>query len=403
MGVSHHAARTGIALALILAACSGGGGDDAGDDRDQPAATTTTTEPVALPADYEGYTSAVYGDDANWLCRPDRPDDACTQDLDASAIEPDGSVETVTHEAAEDPGIDCFYVYPTVSRDPGTNSDMAVGAEETNVVYNQAARLTSTCRVFAPMYRQVTLAMITGGAPPPEPGVSPFAMAYGDVVDAFKSYIANDSDGRGFVLIGHSQGAGLLERLMEDEIDDEPLLRDRLVAAYILGAAVHVPQGEVVGGDFDNIPVCEADDQTGCVVSYSSFRATAPPSAGTFFGASNEVGPAACVNPAAPSGGSGTLHPFFLAANSQPFTDPARTGEITTPFVTYPDFVEAECQSQDGYSWLSLTVDGDPADPRTDDIRGDLPGGWGMHLIDVNVAMGDIEALVSSQAEAYLG
>jgi hypothetical protein len=60
---------------LVLAACSGGGSEDeAGDDRDEPAATTTTTEPAALPADYEGYTSAVYGDDANWLCRPDRND-----------------------------------------------------------------------------------------------------------------------------------------------------------------------------------------------------------------------------------------------------------------------------------------------------------------------------------------
>jgi hypothetical protein len=146
MGVSHHAARTAIALALILAACSGGGGDDeAGDDRDEPAPTTTTTEPVALPADYEGYTSAVYGDDASWLCSPDLRDDACAQDLDATAVEPDGSLDVATHEAAEDPGIDCFYVYPTVSRDPGTNSDMVVGPEETNVVYNQAARLTSTC------------------------------------------------------------------------------------------------------------------------------------------------------------------------------------------------------------------------------------------------------------------
>jgi pimeloyl-ACP methyl ester carboxylesterase len=155
----------------------------------------------------------------------------------------------VAHEPAADPGIDCFYIYPTVSRDPGTNSDMVIGPEETNVVYNQAARLNSTCRVFAPMYRQVTLAMIGGGGPAPAPGVSPFGMAYGDVVDAFKDYIATKSDGRGFVLIGHSQGSRLLSRLIQDEIDDEPLLRDRLVAAYLLGFPLHVPEGEVVGGD----------------------------------------------------------------------------------------------------------------------------------------------------------
>ena len=60
------------------------------------------------------------------------------------------------------------------------------------------------------------------------------------------------------MLIGHSQGAGLLTRIIADEIDDEPLLRDRLVSAYILGSTVHVPEGEVVGGDFANVPLCEA-------------------------------------------------------------------------------------------------------------------------------------------------
>ena len=235
-------------------------------------------------------------------------------------------------------------------------------------------------------------------------------MAYGDVVDAFKSYIADDSDGRGFVLIGHSQGAGLLERLMEDEIDDEPLLRDRLVAAYILGAAVHVPEGEVVGGDFDNIPLCEADDQTGCVVSYATFRATAPPAAGSFFGRSNDVGPAACVNPADLSGGPAPLHPYILVDGQpsgllggtlQPFEDPARTADIDTPWATYPDLLDGECVSDGGFTYLALTVNGDPADPRVDDIKGDIPGGWGLHLMDANVAMGDIESLVAQQAAAY--
>jgi hypothetical protein len=50
-----------------------------------------------------------------------------------------------------------------------------------------------------------------------------------------------------------------------------------------------------------------------------------------------------------------------------------------------------------------VTVDGDPADPRVDDIEGDIPGGWGLHVMDANIAMGDIEALVAGQAGAYLG
>ena len=75
--------------------------------------------------------------------------------------------------------------------------------------------------------------------------------------------------------------------------------------------------------------------------------------------------------------------------------------EITTPWVVYPDLVEVECVSDGDYTYLSLVVHGDPADPRTDDIGGDLSPDWGMHLVDANVAMGNIEDLVAAQAEAY--
>jgi len=93
-------------------------------------------------------------------------------------------------------------------------------SEEIVTVLSQAARLTSTCRVFAPVYRQVTLGGIGRDADAPE-GVDPRAVAYGDVLDAFRQYVANESDGRGFVLIGHSQGAGHLKTLIAEEIDGE--------------------------------------------------------------------------------------------------------------------------------------------------------------------------------------
>ena len=70
------------------------------------------------------------------------------------------------------------------------------------------------------------------------------------------------------MLVGHSQGAGLLTDLLAEEIDDEPAVRDRLVSALLLGTSVAVPDGEDVGGDFEEAPVCRAPDQTGCVVTY---------------------------------------------------------------------------------------------------------------------------------------
>jgi hypothetical protein len=67
----------------------------------------------------------------------------------------------------------------------------------------------------------------------------------------------------------------------------------------------------------------------------------------------------------------------------------------------------AECVSNDKGSYLAVTVHGDPADPRTDDITGDvvregkvLPE-WGLHLIDVNLGIGNLIDIVRDQAKVY--
>jgi hypothetical protein len=397
------AAAALLACVALAAACSSGDDEPGAADEATEAAEAGAGQPreAALPAAYEGYESDLYADDANWVCLPDAADDACAGDLDATAVAADGTTDVVRHEVAEDPPADCFYVYPTVSSDPTPNSDLEPG-EEPGVAFVQAARLTSACRVFAPLYRQVTLGMIGPGRPEVPPGVDPRQVAYDDVVDAFRHFVANHSDGRGFVLIGHSQGAGHLNRLIAEEIDDEPLLRDRLVGAYLLGTTVAVLEGEVDGGDFENVPLCEAEDQVGCVVTYASFRSTAPPPADSFFGRPRSgEGVAGCVNPASPGGGAATLHPYLPGEAA--FADPARNGEVTTPFVTFPDLIRAECVEEGGFSYLSITVDGDPADPRTDDIGGDLSPPWGLHLIDVQVAMGDVVEMARSQIAAYIG
>lgn len=409
-----------VAGVALMAACSSGDddADDAGTSGDEGGAATTeasgTGAEAALPEGYEGHQSEVYGDDANWLCKPGIDDDICQRDLDATVVEADGSTEVVPHEVAADPAVDCFYVYPTTSRDEAINSDLEPAEnQEIVTVLNQVARLTSECRVFAPVYRQVSLGGIGPDAEEAPEGVDPRAIAYDDVLDAFKYYVANESDGRGFVLIGHSQGAGILTRLIADEVDGEPALRDRLVSAYILGSSVSVPEGEVVGGSFQEVPLCEATDQVGCVVTFASFRSTAPPPESSFFGRPRDGdGVAGCVNPASPAGGSAMLQPYFSieqpagsllggTESAQPFADPARTSEITTPWVAYPEFVEGECVTEGDFTYLKLTVHGDPDDPRTDDIGGDLSPEWGMHLVDANVAMGDIVAMVGEQAEAY--
>lgn len=362
---------------------------------------------------YPGYASETYADPDHWLCRPDK-DDACDHDLDATSVRANGQTRVERWRAAQKPKIDCFYVYPTISTDEGGNSDLDPGADqELFVVRQQAARLGSVCRVFAPVYRQVTLTALTarlgGVIIPNDP-----QLAYDDVLDAWKHYVANDNQGRGVILIGHSQGAGILTNLVRNEIDPSPALRDRLVSAMLLGTSVQVPVGADVGGDFASLPLCRKAGQTGCIVSYSSFRSDAPPPANSFFGVSRRPGwQAACTNPAALGGGSGALK-AYLPANGQSlpispplevdWVDPALGVTVETEFVTLPGFFTARCALEGTVSYLAIDVLGDPADPRIDDIRGaDITPEWGLHLVDVNAAMGTLVDLAATQARSYCG
>jgi hypothetical protein len=155
------------------------------------------------------------------------------------------------------------------------------------------------------------------------------------------------------------------------------------------------------------------------VIAYASFRDTAPPPANTRFGRPREPGDgalvAACVNPADLSGGEGSLHAYLASGNvtiataaSKP-PGPWVTGKtVTTPFVSVPGLLTARCVSTPDLDYLAIHVNPDPASPRTQDITGDLVIGgkvqadWGLHLIDANLAMGNLIDIVGAEASAWL-
>src|SRR6185503_11227192 len=123
-----------------------------------------------------------------------------------------------------------------------------------------------------------------------------------------------DNQGRGFVLIGHSQGSYILAELIRQEIDGKPI-QSRLVSAILPGMTISVPRGKDVGGMFQHVPICRASSQVGCVIAYASFRSTVPPPQNTLFGkVADPAMVAACTNPAALAGGSGKLHAYLAAA-----------------------------------------------------------------------------------------
>ncbi|HYD36450.1 MAG TPA: DUF3089 domain-containing protein, partial [Allosphingosinicella sp.] len=154
--------------------------------------------PDAAPA------SVDYSSDASWLCLPGR-DDACGRPLPTAALNPNGFGSVGQVRPDPDAPIDCFYVYPTVSRDPGLNSDLTPGVEEAATATVQFARFASVCWPFAPLYRQLTLAAIPR-ALAGDPLSGPGELAYGDVRSAWRHYLQHHNGGRPFVLIGHSQG-----------------------------------------------------------------------------------------------------------------------------------------------------------------------------------------------------
>ncbi|HYI63048.1 MAG TPA: DUF3089 domain-containing protein [Acidimicrobiales bacterium] len=385
----------GAALVLV-AGCSSSDGDAEGADGTTTAPSSSTTGAGGGGAPYAGYASNVYDEELPWICRPDLADDVC-RDLDVTTIAADGTRTVEEREPAAEPPIDCFYVYPTVSNDVRNNSNRVVGRSdpEALTVVAQAAQFARSCRVFAPAYQQITLSGLGRGA---------FAeagpVAYADVLDAWKTYITRWNDGRGVIVIGHSQGMGHLVDLLRQEVDDEPALRDRLVAAYLFGGAARAPEGAEVGGTFSSIPACTSAEQVGCVVTWSSWPEGSPPPAGGIFADAGEGGRALCVDAV---GLLGRQHADPVAPVEAPLVGRVEgTEDVTTPFVALPDALDVSCQATETHDYLSVAR-ADAADPRPlgSLVTETLDHEWGLHLVDMTVALDDLVELARVQGEAY--
>jgi hypothetical protein len=334
-----------------------------------------------------------------WLCRPGQASDPCASDLSSTAVTATGSTSVTSTTSTGASKFDCFYVYPTVSAESTANADLAVQPAELAVAVDQAARFSSVCRVWAPMYRQRTVASLKKN----EAGAN--QVAYDSLLAGWNDYLAHYNHGRPIIFIGHSQGAAMLIRLLRSQIDPRARLRAGMVSAILLGGNVTVPVGRDVGGSFQHIPTCSAASETGCVIAYSSFG-TAPP-AYSLFGRpgtgvsamSDQTATAglqvACVNPATFSNASGPLLPYFLRPTS---AVPGVT--VGTTWVSFPGLYTARCATIGGATTLQVTPTGVPGDPRPL-VKATLGPAWGFHLVDVNLGLGNLVADVASEEGAY--
>ncbi|MEW1717968.1 DUF3089 domain-containing protein [Streptomyces sp. NPDC093109] len=395
-----------------------------------------------------------------WLCKPGLPDNACGQDatgrptapggelltrypnggatrlLDDTRYAPDGSSRRVPFTVTGTPPVDCFYAYPTVDLLPnpllqtGSLPPLRENAHQA-VTLTQAARFAGLCRLFVPVYRQVPLTGLLGGIILGTD--ADLTTANADIQQAWDAYWTHDNrdpatgERRGVVVLGHSQGTATATALLQQRFDGRPEARRQLISAVLLGGGIEVPEGRDSGGGsdpgstFQHIPACHRDTgaplPVGCVVSYSSYVLPAgslPPVIGRTAKPGHRV---VCVNPAAllrgasadartpldlhmPTrrlvGGSALLPGGHLAVPLSSYQLPV----LPTAFAHYPDAIQGECthatDSSGSADWLQI---GGDLSHFPESAPTSLAG---LHVVDFNVALGDLVDLTTAQARDWL-
>jgi hypothetical protein len=334
-----------------------------------------------------------------WLCEPGMANDPCTGSTTTRVIPATGRSSLAPTPVGTTPGVDCFFLYGTVSEESSVNANLAVQSAERVDAQESVARFAPLCRIYAPVYPELTIQAIDH---PSEVTKAAVNKAYDTVRADWKYYLRYDNDGRGVVFIGHSQGALMLVHLLATEVDPEPKVRRLLVSAILPGANVTVPIEQIVGGAFHHIPACARIRQIGCVISFSSFESMPPTNAyfgrvNTFIARFSDTSTGAllqtlCVNPADLSGSGGVLLPYLptgLSSSGRPRWD------------LYPYLYRAHCVEGGGASWLDVV----PTPSRDDHrplVSSTLGPRYGLEPDDLALAVGNLVAIVTAQSAAYL-
>ena len=168
-------------------------------------------------------------------------------------------------EADREETVDTFFVGPTTVtgglynmtlEDAGLTEKFALQVGNQKGIYDDATRF------FAPLYAQASMECFYLSEEEQKPYLD---IAYADVKEAFEYYLNVYNGGRGIVLAGSSQGAGLILRLLRDYFGDETLAR-RLVCCYALGWKVT----EETVAALPYVHFAAAADDTAAIVSFNS-------------------------------------------------------------------------------------------------------------------------------------
>lgn len=136
-----------------------------------------------------------------------------------------------------DKSVDIFYIHPTTFYDEinDTNLNWQIDPDcEASLIAlgafaGQASLFLDIANPYAPYYQQMNMNIAFSADNEKE-----FEIAYKDVRAAFLYYFENFSNGNPFFIMGHSQGAHLGLKLLED-LFTETKYMEKLIAAYIVG------------------------------------------------------------------------------------------------------------------------------------------------------------------------
>lgn len=300
-----------------------------------------------------------YSDQSAWAVLPDRVDAA---DVTPGPDYPD---QQATAE------VDVFFLHPTIYSDASQNRDWNGSlqnealndAVDKSPMQFQASLFNGVGRVYAPRYRQAHLSVFYPKKVAPAEAKQALALAYSDVRAAFQYYLEHYNQGRPIIIAGHSQGALHGETLLKEFFDGKPLAQ-KLVVAYVVGWPIRE-------GAFQNIPLCETPQQTGCYCAWRTFKEGFLPEW------AQKDYPVAVVNPV-----SWTTGPEKTAKSQH-------QGAVLRKLKVYPQIMEARIAN--GVLWTN---------------KPKFPGSFLMtqrnyHVGDVNLFYLDIRKNVAERVAAY--
>ena len=343
-----------------------------------------------------------------WLCKPGLADNPCLDSLTTTVIEADGSTRTEKTKSARRPKIDCFYVYPTVSGQPTPLATRAIDPEIRAIAAIQASRFASVCRPFAPVYRQFTIAGIG------DPALITYkraTTAFGDVARAWNEYLTKYNHGRGVVLISHSQGTYMMRELMTRVIDPRRPVRRRLVSATAArrqrdGARGRRPRRRLQ--EDPRLSPSRSDrlrDRVLGVLRHAARRHALRGARRALLRLGGHLEARRALHgpdearrrrrrPARLLPDSANPGPLGLVQDQPP-------AGLTTPWVSTPGLYRARCAANDDANWLRIADAGGSGDARFR-VTHSIGADWGLHLVDLNLAYGNLVDVVKRQAKAYL-